>query len=58
MDLFESMRVSSLGGKRFVFVIVGNYIWFIWVLFLAHKDVPSSFFQNFAKEFKMKKKFA
>jgi hypothetical protein len=52
------MRVSSLGGKRFVFVIVGNYIRFIWVLFLAHKDVPSSFFQNFAKEFKMKKKFA
>ena len=38
MDLFGSTRTTSLGGKRYEFVIVDDYSRFTRVIFLAHKD--------------------
>ena len=38
MDLFGPILTTSLGGKRFGFVIIDDYSRFTWVLYLAHKD--------------------
>lgn len=49
MDLFGPMHVSSLGGKKYAFVIVDDYIKFTWVLFHAHKDEALKAFSKFYK---------
>jgi len=38
VDLCGTMRITSRGGKRYVFVIVDDYSHFTWTLFLASKD--------------------
>jgi len=38
VDLCGPMRITSRGGKRYVFVIVDDYSRFTWTLFLALKD--------------------
>ena len=38
MDLCGPMRVQSIFGKRYVLVIVDDYSWFTWVMFLRSKD--------------------
>nr|GEW77873.1 retrovirus-related Pol polyprotein from transposon TNT 1-94 [Tanacetum cinerariifolium] len=38
MDLFGSMRVQSINGKRYVLVVVDDYSRYTWVFFLHSKD--------------------
>jgi len=38
VDMCGPMRITSRGGKRYVFVIVNDYSCFTWTLFLASKD--------------------
>ena len=44
MDLFGPIRTTSLGGKKYGFVIVDDYSRYIWVMFLAHKDEAFTIF--------------
>ena len=46
MDLFGPSRTTSLGGKYYAFVIVGDFSRYTWVLFLAHKN---DVFHEFSK---------
>jgi len=55
IDLFGPVQTVSLTDKRYGFVIVDDFSRFTWVLFLKHKDESFEAFQNFCKEFKMKK---
>lgn len=48
MDL-GPRSTTSLGEKRYVFVIIGDYSGFNWILFLSQKDET---FQEFANLFK------
>ena len=50
MDLFGPTRTSSLGGKKYGFVIVDDYSRYTWVMFLGHKDETFTAFQNFYKK--------
>src|SRR5215469_9632940 len=50
LDLFGPTRTSSLGGKRYGFVIIDDYSRFTWVLFLAHKNETFSAFVKFHKK--------
>ena len=38
VDLCGPIRITSRGGKKYVFVIVDDYSQFAWTLFLASKD--------------------
>lgn len=49
------MRVSSLYGKRYVFVIVNDYISFTQVLFPAHRDEILQAFLRFCKRIQNEK---
>ena len=55
LDLFGSTRKSSLGGKRYGFVIVDDYSRFTWVLFLTHKSEALSEFKCFCKRIQTEK---
>jgi transposase InsO family protein len=50
LDLFGPMRTTSLGGKRYAFVIVDDFSRFTWVLFLAQKDDTFFEFSNLFKK--------
>nr|GEU89458.1 hypothetical protein [Tanacetum cinerariifolium] len=38
MDLCGPMRIQSINGKRYVLVVVGDYLRYTWVFFLHSKD--------------------
>ena len=38
MDLFGPISTTSLGGKRYGFVLIDDFSRYTWVLFLSHKD--------------------
>ena len=47
MDLFGLIRTTSLRRKRYDFVIIDDFLHFIWVLFLISKDEAFSAFFKF-----------
>jgi len=49
VDLCGPMRITSRGGKRYVLVIVDNYSYFTWTLFLGSKDETFEKFLMFLK---------
>ena len=49
MDLFEPTRTASLGGMKYVLVIVDDFSRYTWVLFIAHKDKTFKVFKIFYK---------
>ena len=49
MDLFGPSRTRSLGGKRYAFVIVDNFLIFTCVFFLASKHETFDEFVSFVK---------
>ncbi|XP_070036449.1 uncharacterized protein [Nicotiana tomentosiformis] len=49
MDLCGPMRVTSRGGKKYIFVIVDDYSRFTWTLFLKTKDETFLVFAAFVK---------
>nr|GEX95116.1 putative ribonuclease H-like domain-containing protein [Tanacetum cinerariifolium] len=49
MDLYGPMRVKSVNGKKYIFVIVDDYSRFTWVKFLRSKDETLDFIIKFLK---------
>nr|GFA83643.1 hypothetical protein [Tanacetum cinerariifolium] len=49
MDLCGPMRIASINGKRFVFVIVDDYSRYTWVHFLRSKDEAPDVIIKFLK---------
>nr|GEX52103.1 retrovirus-related Pol polyprotein from transposon TNT 1-94 [Tanacetum cinerariifolium] len=49
MDLCGPMRVESVNGKKYIFVIVDDYFRFTWVKFLRLKDEAPDFIIKFLK---------
>nr|GEU59694.1 hypothetical protein [Tanacetum cinerariifolium]GEV09343.1 hypothetical protein [Tanacetum cinerariifolium] len=47
MELCEPMRVQSINGKKYIFVIVDDYSRFTWVKFLRSKDETPKFVTRF-----------
>ncbi|GJT10462.1 retrovirus-related pol polyprotein from transposon TNT 1-94 [Tanacetum coccineum] len=50
MDLCGPMRVQSIHGKRYILVIVDDYLRFTWVKFLRSKDETPKFVIKFLKQ--------
>ncbi|GJS22233.1 retrovirus-related pol polyprotein from transposon TNT 1-94 [Tanacetum coccineum] len=49
MDFYGPMRVASVNGKKYIFVIVDDYSRFTWVKCLRSKDEASDFIIKFLK---------
>ncbi|GJS16240.1 retrovirus-related pol polyprotein from transposon TNT 1-94 [Tanacetum coccineum] len=49
MDLCGPMCVASINGKKYILIIVDDYSQFIWVKFLASKDITPDFRIKFLK---------
>nr|GEV84881.1 uncharacterized mitochondrial protein AtMg00810-like [Tanacetum cinerariifolium] len=49
MDLCGPMRIASINGKRYVFVIVEDYSRYTWVHFLRSKDETPEVIKTFLK---------
>ncbi|GJZ72149.1 retrovirus-related pol polyprotein from transposon TNT 1-94 [Tanacetum coccineum] len=50
MDLYRTMRVESINGKKYILVIVDDYSRFTWVKFLQSKDETPEFIIKFLKQ--------
>ncbi|GKD03985.1 putative ribonuclease H-like domain-containing protein [Tanacetum coccineum] len=50
MDLCGPIRVESINGKRYVLVVVDDYSWYTWVIFLHSKDDASEVIISFIKK--------
>ena len=50
IDLLGSTRTISLGGKKYGLVIVDDFSYFTWILFLAYKDAALSVFLKFYRK--------
>ncbi|GJQ93489.1 retrovirus-related pol polyprotein from transposon TNT 1-94 [Tanacetum coccineum] len=49
MDLCGPMRIAIINGKRYVLVIVDDYSWYTWVVFLRSKDEALEEIKTFLK---------
>ena len=58
MNLFGPIRTTSLGGKRYDFVIIDDFFRFIWIFFLAHKDETFHVFSKFYRKVTNEKYFS
>ena len=56
MNLFSPTRITSLGGKRYDFIIIDDFLCFTWILFLASKDEVFLAFSKFYRKSSNKKK--
>ena len=52
MDLFGPIRVTSLSGMHYIYVLVNDYSRYTWVCFLTRKNDGFKAFENFQREFK------
>ena len=54
MDLFSPTRITSLGGKRYGFIIIDDFSRFTWILFLVSKNEAflalSKFYRKISNE--------
>ncbi|GJS89744.1 retrovirus-related pol polyprotein from transposon TNT 1-94 [Tanacetum coccineum] len=50
MDLCGPMRVQTINGKKYILVIVDDYSWFTWVMFLRSKDETPTVVIKFLKQ--------
>ena len=57
MDLFRPIRVTSLGGMHYAYVLVDDYSRYTWVYFLAHKNDAFKAFKKFSKRVQKEKGF-
>nr|XP_016454258.1 PREDICTED: uncharacterized protein LOC107778502 [Nicotiana tabacum] len=55
MDLFGPTRTASIGGRKYVFVILDDFSHFAWVIFLSHKDEALRNFEVFCKKVQCEK---
>nr|GEW00221.1 retrovirus-related Pol polyprotein from transposon TNT 1-94 [Tanacetum cinerariifolium] len=56
MDLYETMRVESVNGKKYILIIVDDYYRFIWVKCLRSKDEALDFIIKFLKMIQLRLK--
>ena len=49
MDLFGPTQYTSIGGNKYGFVIVDDYIRYTWVFFLVDKSEVYDIFKKFVK---------
>ena len=56
--LFGPSRYVSLSGTYYAFVIVDNFSWYTWVLFLANKDDALDAFKVFCKKIQNEKGYS
>ncbi|GJU09898.1 retrovirus-related pol polyprotein from transposon TNT 1-94 [Tanacetum coccineum] len=56
MDLCGPMRVASVNGKKYIIVIVDDYLRFTWVKFLRSKDEAPDFIIKFLKMIQLRLK--
>ncbi|GKE18227.1 retrovirus-related pol polyprotein from transposon TNT 1-94 [Tanacetum coccineum] len=56
MDLCGPMRVASVNGKKYILIIVDDYLRFTWVKFLRSKDEAPNFIINFLKMIQLRLK--
>ena len=57
IDLFGPSRTLSLGGKRYVFVLIDDFPRYTWVIFLINKSDVFNEFQTFCKRVQNEKGF-
>src|ERR1044072_4071042 len=57
IDLFGSVKTSSISGKKYGLVIVDDYSRWTWVKLLRHKDESHSVIANFYKVVQNEKEF-
>ncbi|GKB90591.1 retrovirus-related pol polyprotein from transposon TNT 1-94 [Tanacetum coccineum] len=50
MDLCGPMRVQTINGKKYILVIIDDYSWFTWVMFLRSKDETPTVVIKFLKQ--------
>ncbi|XP_075097365.1 uncharacterized protein LOC142174876 [Nicotiana tabacum] len=55
LNLFGPTRTSSIGGRKYTFVIIDDFSRFTWVIFLSHKDKALSNFEVFYKKVQREK---
>ena len=55
MDLFKPIKMTSFDSKYFRFVIINDFSWYIWILFLAYKDKAFELVLKFFKKITTKK---
>ncbi|GKD37301.1 retrovirus-related pol polyprotein from transposon TNT 1-94 [Tanacetum coccineum] len=53
MDLCGPIRIESINGKRYVLVVVDDYLRYTWVFFLRSKDEASEVIISFIKKTQM-----
>ncbi|GJR84198.1 retrovirus-related pol polyprotein from transposon TNT 1-94, partial [Tanacetum coccineum] len=56
MDLCGPMRVASVNGKKYILVIIDDYLRFTWVKFLRSKDEAPDFIIKFLKMIQLRLK--
>lgn len=47
IDLMDPMRTKSIGGKKYIIVVVDDFSRFTWVKFLREKSDAFDFFTSF-----------
>ena len=57
MNLFGPIRVASLSGIRYAYVLVDDYSRYTWVYFFAHKNDTFKDFKKFSKRVQKEKDF-
>jgi len=57
MDLMGPMQVESLGGKRYAFVMVDDYSWFTWIIFIKGKSDTFEEFKDIGHKLQREKRF-
>ncbi|GKF31077.1 retrovirus-related pol polyprotein from transposon TNT 1-94, partial [Tanacetum coccineum] len=56
MDLYGPIRIASVNGKKYIFVIVNDYSQFTWVKCLRSKDEAPDFIIKFLKMIQLRLK--
>lgn len=54
MDLYRPIKVQSIGGKKYVLIIVDNYSRFTWTMFIRTKDETYGVLVAFAKKIQVR----
>ena len=57
LDLFGTIRTTSLRSKKYGLVIMDNFSRFTWAIFLVHKDEACEAFKIFLKRIQNEKSF-
>ena len=57
VDLMGPKRTESLGGKRYIMIIVDDFSRYTWVEFLREKSKACEKLETFARDYKERKEF-